>query len=132
MPSVIIFNSTRQTIVATRVRVADTSQTHSVGLLKHERLEPGEGLYIPGRNWLPFMAVHTIRMKFSIDVLFLDKNNRVAALYTLPPNRIAWGSGARGALEVAEGAIVGSQTQIGDKIEMRLPQILKQNERNEE
>lgn len=119
----IVKNATRQTIIATHIRLADTPQSRRVGLLKHARLELGEGLLISGRDWLPFMAIHTIRMKFPIDVFFLDQNDRVVALYTLPPNRIAWVGGARGVLETAEGTIAVSRTQIGDEIEMRLRQI---------
>lgn len=123
MPSFTVNNATRQTTIATHIQLADTPQTRRVGLLKHARLELGEGLLISGRDWLPFMAIHTIRMKFPIDVLFLDSSHRVVALYTLPPNRIAWGSGAHGVLETAEGTIAASRTQIGDKIELRQPQV---------
>jgi len=123
--SVTVLNSTRQTIVASYVLLADTAKSRRVGLLKRERLELGEGLLIPGRDWLPFMAIHTIRMKFPIDVFFLDENDRVVALCTLPPNRVAWVIGTRGVLETAEGTIAVSGSRIGDNIELRLPQISK-------
>jgi|GEM_PF-667820 len=123
MPSFSVLNSTRQTMIATHVDLADTPTARRVGLLKHERLELGQGLYFPARSWLPFMAIHTIRMKFPIDVFFLDENDRVVALYTLPPNRVAWVIGTRRVLETAEGTIAVSGTRIGDNIELRLLQI---------
>lgn len=123
VPSFTVLNSTRQTMIASYVLLADTAKSRRVGLLKHERLELGQGLYFPARSWLPFMAIHTIRMKFRIDVFFLDENDRVVALYTLPPNRVAWVIGTRGVLETAEGTIAVSRTRIGDDIELRLLQI---------
>lgn len=119
-------NSTRRTIIASYVQFADTPRARRVGLLKHERLEPEQGLYILGRSWIPFMAIHTFGMKFPIDVLFLDKNQRVLRLETIHPNRIVWVRGARGALELAQGAVATSRTQLGNKIEMSAPQISDQ------
>lgn len=112
-------NSTRQTVIASCVQLAETPRARRVGLLKHERLELGQGVLIPGRKWLPLMVIHTYRMKFSINAFFLDSHNRVVALCAIPPNRITCVLGARGVLETAEGTIVGSQTQLGDEIELR-------------
>ncbi|MCC7165524.1 MAG: DUF192 domain-containing protein [Anaerolineae bacterium] len=116
MPSYTVHNATRQIIIGTRIELATTPQARRVGLLKHDRLEIGHGLLIPGRNWFPFMAIHSIRMKFPIDVFFLDRNNRVLGLETLRPNRVAWVMGAQWVLEMAEGAIAVSGSQEGDVI----------------
>lgn len=122
-----VLNATRKTKIAAHVTLADTSQSRRVGLLNHTRLEPEEGLYIPPRSWLPFTVIHTIRMKFTIDVFFLYERNRVVALDTLPPNRILWSSGACGVLETAAGTIPRSRTAIGDTIEMIPPESERQN-----
>lgn len=114
-----ILNYTKQTIIATHVQIATTAHARRIGLLKHERLEPRHALAIPARAWIPLMAIHTIGMKFPIDVLFLDKHNRVIRSCTLPPNRIAWAGGARMVLETAVGTIDQSRTQRGDVIEFR-------------
>jgi len=66
-----IRNQSRDTLVADRADIADTSAKRRTGLLKHTGLEPGEGLWIA-----PCEAVHTIGMKFPIDVLFLDKKKK--------------------------------------------------------
>ncbi len=116
MPSHTVHNATRQIIIGTRIELANTAHARRVGLLKHTHLEIGEGLLIPGRSWIPLMAIHTIRMKFPIDIFFLDKNNRVLGLYTLPPNRVAWVMGAQWVLEMAEDAIAVSGSQHGDVI----------------
>src|SRR3981081_2311062 len=67
-----IRNATRNGMVADRADIADTSAKRRTGLLKHTGLKPGEGLWIA-----PTEAVHTVGMKFAIDVLFLDKKKRV-------------------------------------------------------
>ena len=52
--------------------MADSSAKRRTGLLKHERLEPGEGLWI-----VPCESVHTFFMKFPIDLVYLDKKRKV-------------------------------------------------------
>ena len=116
MPSYTVHNATRQIIIGTRIELANTAHARRVGLLNHTHLEIGEGLLIPGRSWIPLMAIHTIRMKFPIDIFFLDKNNRVLELCTLPPNRVTWVKGAKRVLEMAEGAIAFSGSQQGHVI----------------
>lgn len=116
MPSYTILNRTRGTLIGAHIELANTAQTRRVGLLNHERLEIGHGLLIPERAWLPLMAIHTIQMKFPIDIFFLDKNNRVFGLRTLPPNRVVWVMRAKWVLEAAEGTITKSGSQLGDEI----------------
>ncbi len=115
--SYIILNLTRQTSIATQIRLADTARARRIGLVNHTHLEKGEGLLIQPRRWLPLIVIHTIRMKFPIDIFFLDKNKRVLEICTLPPNRVACVLGVRWVLETAEGTIVTSSTQENDQIE---------------
>src|SRR5713101_325087 len=58
LPKLRIRNQTRDTLLADRADLADTSRKRKTGLLKHNRLEQGEGLWIA-----PCEAVHTIGMK---------------------------------------------------------------------
>lgn len=118
MQSYTVFNRTTQTQIATRMPLANTAPTRRVGLLKHERLEIGHGLTISGRKWLPLMAIHTVGMKFSIDVFFLDHRKHVLEICTLAPNRVKCVFGARWVLETAEGTIVSTRTQRGDQVEL--------------
>lgn len=111
-----IFNRTRERLIADQIELADTAHARRVGLLKHERLEMGRGLLIPGRKWLPFMALHTFKMKFSIDVFFLDENCKMLRIDTVQPDTVAWMLHARWALETAEGTIAASGSRLGDEI----------------
>ena len=115
-----ILNHTKQTIIATHVQVATTAHARRIGLLKHDRLEPGQALGIPARAWIPLMAIHTFGMKFPIDVVFLDKHNRVIRSCTMPPNRIELAWGARMVVEIAAGTIDQSRTQSGDAVEFQV------------
>ena len=107
-------NVSKNTVLADRADIADTSRKRNTGLLKHERLEPGEGLWIT-----PCEAVHTIGMKFSIDVLFLDKKRRVVKIRPAMPRwRMAGSFKAHSVLEVPSGTAAATQTVAGDQLEL--------------
>lgn len=53
----------------------------------------------------PCAAVHTLGMRLTIDVVFLDAAGRVLhVVEALPPGRLAWWRGARSVLELPRGA----------------------------
>ena len=79
-----IYNSTQNNIIADEVKVAENFFTRSVGLLCRKSILPSEALIIK-----PCCSIHTIFMKFSIDVLFVNKKNEIVALHqNLKPWRI--------------------------------------------
>lgn len=108
-----IRNQSRDTLVADRADIADTSAKRRTGLLKHTGLEPGEGLWIA-----PCEAVHTIGMKFPIDVLFLDKKKKVLKIKPAMPRwRMAISLFAHSVLELPSGRAAETQTSAGDQLE---------------
>ena len=108
-----IRNQSRDTLVADRADIADTSVKRRTGLLKHTGLEPGEGLWIA-----PCEAVHTIGMKFPIDVLFLDKKKKVLKIKPAMPRwRMAISLFAHSVLELPSGRAAETQTRPGDQLE---------------
>jgi len=58
-------------------------------------------------------------MKHVIDVVFLDRDNRVVRIYQrLRPGRFTWWiRRAHSALELPEGAVRSSETQVGDLLD---------------
>ena len=84
-----------------------------VGLLATERLGPGQGLLLA-----PCGSVHTFGMRFSIDILFLDRQNRVLAVARdVGPCRVRVGPrGARSVLELAAGAASAAGVREGDAL----------------
>jgi hypothetical protein len=107
-------NHTRNTVLGDAVDVADTSEKRRVGLLKHERLEAGSGLWI-----VPCESVHTFFMKFPIDLVYLDKQRKVRKVRkAVPAWRLSACLTAHSILELPAGTIEETGTQIGDVIEI--------------
>src|SRR5438874_6337284 len=107
----IVRNRTRGSTLGSEVRLADTSRTRRIGLLKHDKLNTGEGLWI-----YPTQAVHTFGMRFSIDVVFIDRRMRVRRIYhRLAPFRLTslvWS--AQSVLELPSGSLARTGTSVGD------------------
>lgn len=105
-------NHTRDTLLAHAAEVADTSAKRRTGLLKHESLEPGEGLWI-----VPCESVHTFFMKFPIDLLYLDRHHKVRkARSAVRPWRLSACLLAHSVLELPAGTVKQSGTQAGDEL----------------
>jgi hypothetical protein len=106
-------NSTRNTVLATCLEVADSGPKRNKGLLGRESLAPGGGLWI-----LPCEAVHTFWMRFSIDLIYLDRKKRIRKLVSeLPPWRLSACLTAQSVVELPAGTIRNARTQIGDTLE---------------
>jgi uncharacterized protein len=107
-------NRTRSAELGNRVGMADTRWLRLRGLLGRPEPEPGEGLLIH-----PCRAVHMYGMRYGIDVIFLDQEGRVEALYPGlgPGSRSRVHRNARYALEVPTGTIETTDTRKGDVVE---------------
>jgi uncharacterized membrane protein (UPF0127 family) len=106
-------NSTRGTVVGDHVTVADTLVSRVVGLLGKSSLPQGAGLLI-----YPSQGVHTLGMKFAIDVVFLDRKLRVLDVRrSLKPFRMtSLNFSAASVLELPANAIEVSLTEIDDQL----------------
>ena len=113
--SFIVRNCTRASTLASDVRLADTPRARRTGLLKHDTLNPGEGLWI-----YPTQAIHTFGMRFPIDVVFIDRKMRVRRVYhRLAPFRltsVVWS--AKSVLELPAGSLAGTNTAVGDELQI--------------
>jgi hypothetical protein len=82
-----------------RVRLADHFVTRALGLLVGAPLEPDEGLLIA-----PCASIHTIGMRYPIDVVFVDREGLVVRVCAqVRAGRMRFASGARGVLELRSG-----------------------------
>ena len=107
-------NLTRDVVLADAAEVADTSEKRRTGLLKHTGLAPGDGLWI-----VPCESVHSFFMKFSIDLVYLDRNKKVRKVrHRMVPWRLSACLSAHSILELPAGAVAGSGTQAGDQLEI--------------
>lgn len=104
-------NARTNRALAGRVAVAASRAARAVGLLRHQELPHGEGLWI-----VPSRGVHTCGMRFAIDVIALDARGRVIDLVeNLKPWRLRLPrAGCLGVLELPVGSIAESETRIGD------------------
>lgn len=111
----VLTNATRKTVVSDQCWFANTVLRRMVGLLNRKTLKPGEGLLIDR-----CYGIHTIGMRFPIDVLFLDRDLCVIrAVAGLPPFRTSAVRHAVYVLELPVGAILGSRTEPGDQLQIR-------------
>jgi uncharacterized membrane protein (UPF0127 family) len=108
-----VSNLTRQTVLATRMELADSAPKRNRGLLGRGSLAPGEGLWI-----VPCESIHTFFMQFPIDLVYLDRERRIKKLRSeVPPWRISVCLTAHSILELPAGTICSTQTQAGDTLE---------------
>ena len=110
---VFVYNKTRETFLAFRVKVADSILGRLVGLLGRRSLQPDSGVWI-----VPANAIHTIGMLFSFDLVLIDKDFKVVGLRELVrPFRVTWPERhAESVLELPAHTIFRSRTQIGDQL----------------
>ncbi|HEY3302399.1 MAG TPA: DUF192 domain-containing protein [Candidatus Binatia bacterium] len=110
-----IINLDKNTWLATKVRKADSFLTRLVGLIKRNKLGPEEALWL-----IPSKGVHTVGMKFPIDVIFLDKNYKVVDVVPamVPYRATKIHLTAYSALELPKGAIGKSRTEPGDRLDI--------------
>lgn len=110
---VFVYNKTKETFIAFRVKVADSIISRLVGLLGKRFLKPDSGVWI-----VPANAIHTIGMLFSFDVIMIDQDFKVVGLHELiHPFRITRPNfRAESIIEVPAHTIFRSRTEIGDQL----------------
>ena len=102
---------TGRTIVSS-LEVARTRAERRRGLLGRDGLASGAALMIT-----PCHAIHTVGMRFPIDVAFLDRERRVRRIVRdLPSWRIVVCFRAFDTLECAAGALSPDVLQVGDRL----------------
>ena len=108
-----VLNQTKGTVVADRVEIADSFWARLRGLMFRSSLGHDEGLLIK-----PSSSVHTVFMRFPIDVIFIDRANRVVKVApSLKPFRAAGVLTSQvGALELPAGRAVAARVEKGDQL----------------
>ena len=103
----------REGEVLAGLEVCDTFPARMRGLLGRDAID-GAMLLRPAR------AVHTFRMRFPVDVAFVDADLVVLRTVTMAPNRLGrpvWR--ARGVLETEAGAFGRWNLRVGDQLEVK-------------
>jgi uncharacterized protein len=115
-------NETRGTVLCARIENAGGVAGQGRGLLGRDGLEPDHGMLFVRGRFEPFMWMHMFFMRFPIDIVFLDRDDRVVWInHTLKPWRMsAIVIRARKAIELAAGIALLSGTAVGDLIRFEL------------
>jgi uncharacterized protein len=97
-------------MLADRVALAVTRAARRKGLLGRDGLAAGEALWIA-----PCRGVHTVGMRFAIDVVALDDDGRVIdCVEKMGPWRLRLPRrGTAGVLELAAGTLAVTGTRVG-------------------
>ena len=95
-----------------RARVASSFLSRFRGLMLTASLAPGTGLLFPRTS-----SVHTHFMRYAIDVVFLDADDRVVRIAAaLRPWRFAAARGANAVLELGAGECERLGVAAGDEL----------------
>ena len=108
-----VINATKNAVVVSRLEKAENFWSRLKGLLGRPALPDDTALWI---DRCP--SIHTFFMGFDIDVIFVDRANKVRACYSavkpwrlIPPVMGAWS-----VYELAVGGIARGQVEVGDQL----------------
>ena len=103
-------------IVCDRCTVARDTYSRMVGLLGRTGLAEGEGILLQ-----PAGSIHTFFMRFPIDAVFLDREQRVVRVAAgLRPWRTAVARRSRSVLELAAGEAARVGLQPGNVLQLEV------------
>jgi hypothetical protein len=108
-----LINKTSNTIISENVMVANTYFKRLKGLMFTKELPDQSALHI-----VPCSEIHTFNMRYSIDVLYLDRNNNILAIdEEMQPGKI--GKSVKNAVSVVElprGKVKRGSVKIGQAL----------------
>lgn len=110
---VFVYNTTKETFLALRVKVADSILGRLIGLLGRRSLKPDSGVWI-----VPCNSIHSIGMLMTFDAVMVDKDFKVVSVNELvSPFRILWPKRrVESVIELPAHTIFRSRTEVGDQL----------------
>lgn len=106
-----LINRTRGVPLCAEVRIAETFFRRLVGLLAHRELRAGQGLWLQ-----PSTGIHTLGMRFAIDVVALDREGKVLKYveHVKPWRVVGMPRKTRSVVELPAGHLRAHPIGIGD------------------
>ncbi|MEN6391475.1 MAG: DUF192 domain-containing protein [Syntrophomonas sp.] len=116
MEKVQIISGENGTVIADNGIVADTFWRRFRGLLGRSEYTCGEALLIK-----PCSSVHTVGMKFAIDVLFVSAQNEIIYIIeAMPARRFSpWIKNASYVVELPAGRVASCQVKTGHTLTIK-------------
>lgn len=101
--------------IAEHVEVAVSRKTRRKGLLGRTVFAPASAMVLA-----PCAAIHTMFMRFAIDVIFVDEDGRALRIVqALRPWRIAVAPFAHAVIELPANVVRGYRVSVGDRLYLR-------------
>ncbi len=111
-----LVNARNDETIASDVEVAATRRARRRGLLRRDSLDVASALVLT-----PCCAIHTVGMRFAIDVIFVDRGGRVVQIASrVAPWRVAIAPRAYAAIEMAAGIVEVRGVKVGDELAVRV------------
>jgi len=112
-----LVNQRTDEALAEHVEVAVTRRDRRKGLLGRSGLDPASAIIIA-----PCFSIHTMFMRFDIDVIFVDDDGRVLKVVReMTPWRISLDPTAHAVVEFAAGSLRDRQINVGDRLYLLEP-----------
>ena len=113
MRTIRIQNGRSGAVLGKNVQLANGWWRRAVGLLGQTELPDGSGILL-----VPCASVHTLGMRFPVDVAFLDGRGRIVETRSdLPPGRFAvGGKDVHATLELPVGTLAATDSRDGDPL----------------
>jgi uncharacterized membrane protein (UPF0127 family) len=111
-----VLRTADERVLCERCLVAGSPLARMRGLLGRRGLESGEGLLLR-----PAASIHTLFMRFPIDVVFVSRDGEVLKVVAaLPPWRTAAARGAKAVIELPAGEADRRGIRAGMRLNMTL------------
>lgn len=116
MAFVKVINQRSGQVIAENILYANSMYKRFIGLMGKNEINHNEGVFLT-----PCNSIHMMFMKFPLDIIFLDRKNKVIHITeNIKPwqiSRIVFK--AQSVLEVMAGKARETDLQVGDKIEIK-------------
>ncbi len=111
-----VINKSKGTVLADKAELARSFFQRLKGLMFRKKIDSGFGMI-----FYHCSSIHTFFMRFDIDVIFLDKTNRIVKLYKrFSPCKISSiVLNSYVTIEIPAGVIEKTSTQLGDILEIK-------------
>lgn len=110
-----VIHKKSQKNIANNIKIANTFQSRLLGVMFIKEMKDMDGLLLDPAN-----SIHNCFVRFSLDVLFLDKNYKIVKIIrNFKPWRFSWiYLSSRRVLELPAGMLI-QDVEIGDEVEVQ-------------